>query len=298
MVADMVYAPSSPDYRRAIRATYLWAAVTPWIASCVALPFVLAAPVYLAFTPWDQVSISGVVSSLLASALGVFGWCVALRCIVRSVARVRRSPGYPDRHWSFLRREFRSLMLCELAMLAFGSAVTAIAFLGPERIAHLARPLSVIVIIVIVYAQLAVILAPGDWLQHATVVPYFPSRVGELETFGSGESVARHVAELDEVANSLGLMPLSSFGWNDDVYGEPLVWHESATGLKTVNALLAYLEAEEFAWADHAEIIADLKRIGHALERADARGIPFSLLLRHATMTNQAEWDARAGTCF
>ncbi len=294
----MVYAPSGLDYRRAVRATFLWAAVTPWIATCVALPFVLAAPVFLALSPWDQVSIWGVGSSLLASALGLWGWYVGLRCIVRSVARVRCSPGYPDRHWWFLRREFRSLLLCELAMLAFGSAVAAVAIFGPERIAPTARPLSFIVIIVIIYAQLAVILAPGDWLQHATVVPYFPRKVGEIETFGSGESVARHVAELDEVACELGLMPLSSFGWNDDAQGEPLVWHESATGLKTVNALLAFLEAEEFAWADHAGTIADLKRIAHALERADAQGIPFALLLRHSSVTNHAEWDARAGTCF
>ena len=111
MDADMVYAPSSTDYRRAVRATFLWAAVTPWIATCVALSVCAGrACVPGIRARWEQMSIWGVVSSFLASALGVWGWYVALRCIVLSVASVVRSRGYPERHWWFVRRAFRRLV--------------------------------------------------------------------------------------------------------------------------------------------------------------------------------------------
>ena len=147
---------------------------------------------------------------------------------------------------------------------------------------------------------LAIMMAPGDWLRHASVVPYFPRKVGEIDTFGQGEFLARHMAELDEIAASLGLRALSSFGWNDDIENEILLWHESAEGLKTVNALLDYLQSEEIARIEYAGITADLKRIAHALERADAQGIAFSLLLRHSTVSERAQNGTRSvrGTCF
>ena len=152
-------------------------------------------------------------------------------------------------------------------------------------------------IAVIVYAQLAFMMAPGDWLRHASVVPYFP-RTSAKSTRLPGRELARHVAELDEVACSARPDSPLWFGWNDDIQGEPLVWHESATGLKTVNALVAVLEEEESPGKTMPRIIADLKRIAHALERANAQGIPFSLLLRHSTVTSGRNGTLRAGLAF
>ena len=91
------------------------------------------------------------------------------------------------------------------------------------------------------------------------------------------------------MARGLGLAPLSAFGWNDDLEREPLAWHEAAVGLKTVDALLVHLQGEELAWDDHAGIVADLKRIAHALSRADAQGIPFCLLLSRDLKRNKAK---------
>ena len=122
-------------------------------------------------------------------------------------------------------------------------------------------------------------------------------RVGDITTYASGESLARHVDELDEVARTYAVAPLSTFGWNDDLEDEPVVWHAPTDGLKTVNFLLLALEHEETGWDDHAATVADLKQIAHALERADLHGIPFSFLLRHSTATNSQEWDIRQGTC-
>jgi hypothetical protein len=81
------------------------------------------------------------------------------------------------------------------------------------------------------------------------------------------------------------------------VEGEQVAWHDSAVGLKTVNSLLIALEQEETWWDDHVETIADLKALAHGLERADAKGISFSLLLCHSTVTSGVEWDAPEGTC-
>jgi hypothetical protein len=294
----MVSVLSSTDYRRALRSTLLWAVVTPWIVTCVALPFVLAAPIFLTSSPWEHTSIWGLLASLLASALGVCGLYCALRCIVRSVGSVVWSQGYPERHWWFLRRAFQSMVRTELVLFLVGAGATAGAIFAPAWLAPKAQPLAAILVPVIVVKQMAIMMAPGDWLRHASVVPYFPRKVGEIDTFGQGEFLARNVAVLDEIAASLGLSAISSFGWNDDIEKETLRWHESAAGLKTVNALLDYLRSEQIARIECAGITADLKRIAHALQRADAQRIPFSLLLRHSTVTSAAEWDARAGTCF
>jgi len=193
----MVSVPSSTEYRRALRSTLLWAVVTPWIATCVALPFVLAAPIFLASSPWEQISIWGLSASLLASALGVCGLYCALRCIVRSVGSVLRSRGYPERHWWFLRREFQTMVRTELVLFLVGAGATAVAIFAPAWLAPKAQPLAAILVPVIVVKQLAIMMAPGDWLRHASVVPYFPRKVGEIDTFGQGEFLARHVAELD-----------------------------------------------------------------------------------------------------
>src|ERR1700678_3586289 len=180
----MVSVPSSTDHRRAVRATLLWAVVTPWIATCAALPFVLAAPIFLASSPWEQISIWGLLASLLASALGVYCLYCALRCIVLSVASVVRSREYHERHWWFLRRAFQSMVRTELVLFLVGAGATAVAVVGPARLAPTAQPLAAILVTVIVVKQLAIMMAPGDWIRHASVVPYFPRKVGEIDTFG------------------------------------------------------------------------------------------------------------------
>ena len=238
----MVYVPSSTDYRRAVRATLVWAVVTPWIATCVALPFVLAAPLFLASSPWEQISIGGLVASLLASALGVCGLYCAFRCIVLSVGSVVRLRGYPQRHWWFLRRAFQSMVRTELVLFLVGAGATAGAIVAPARLAPSAQPLAALLVTVIVVKQLAIMMAPGDWLRHASIVPYFPRKVGEIDTFGQGVFLRDTWPSSTKSPGRSGSRPLSAFGWNDDLQGEPLVWHDSAIGLKTVNALIAFLE--------------------------------------------------------
>jgi len=283
-----------PEYGRAVRATVIWATWTSSLVVTLALPLVLSG----AWGVTTPVSAGETAARLLVSSLGGLFLYGTLRCVALSTAEVFRSPGYPAQHWWVVRRAVRSILRTELALFAFGSGLTVFAVFGHGRLAERAAVAAAVVDGVFVFVSMMTLLGLNDALRHARVVPYFPRKVGEIETYPKGESLARHVAELDEIAASLGLTPLSAFGWNDDMQHELLVWHGSSEGLKTVNALLAFLGSEEMAWDDHVETFADLKRLAHALARADAQDIPFSLLFLHSTATNGREWEVRRGTCF
>lgn len=294
----MASASLSAGYGPAVRVTILWAAITSIWALVLALPFGFLGLGLVVEGLIVTGSIGEAGSGVLVSILvGLFLRGV-LGSIGRSVARVWKSPGYPERHWWFVRRAFRGLFLLEAALLAAGVGLTAFTTFGHGRLADLAGPVAALTLGGFLFAPLLILLGLNGVLRHAAVVPYFPRRVGEISTFSHGESLARHVAELDGMAASLGVTPLSSFGWNDDIERESLVWHPASEGLKTVNALLASLEGEVLKWDDHDGTVDDLKRLSQALARAEAQDIPFSLLLRHATATNAQEWAVRKGTCF
>ena len=267
------------------------------MATVLGLPLLILGPLALAACPWTRASIGPIASGLLGSALGGLLLYGVLRCIVLSFVRVCRSPGYPDRHWWFVRRAFRRVLRTELFLLAVVSTATFVAVRSDGWVGDRAEIAVGVSGAVFIFYQLIMIASLNDMLRHASVWLYFRRRVGDINVYSSGESLARHVAQLDEGACAHGVAPLSKYGWNDDLEGEQVAWHAPAEGLKTVNFLLVALEQEETGWDDHAATIADLKAMAHALERADARGIPFSLLLRHSTVTSGVEWDAREGTC-
>jgi hypothetical protein len=288
---------SHSDYGAVIYATFLWAGVSAVVATVISLFLLMLGLDALFALPWTWDSTGSIASGLFCLALGGLLLYGVTRCTVLSVARVCRSPGYPERHWWFVRRSFRSMFCTELILLGTVVGTTVVAVRGPGWLADRAQLAVGVSGAVFVCFQLVMVASLNDVLRHAAVVPYFKKRVGDIATFCSGESLARHVDELDEIARAHAVVPLSAFGWNDDLEDEPVVWHAPADGLKTVNVLLIALEQEETGWDDHAATIADLKQIAHALERADAQGIPFSFLLRHTTYANGQEWDARQGTC-
>jgi hypothetical protein len=290
-------ANSSTDYRPAVVATFLWTGVSTAVAVIVGLPLLVLGLFSLVGCLGMKEPVGPMASGLVCSVLGVLVLYAVMRSALLSVARVWRSPGYPERHWWFVRRAFRRIFWTELVLLAAHSGAIAVAWRSEGSLADRADMAVGIAGALFVFYQLTAVASLNDILRHAAVLPYFQKRVGEISTYSSGESLARHVDELDELAITNAVTPLSSFGWNDDLEGEAVVWHASAEGLKTVNFLLIVLEREETAWDDHAATINDLKTIAHALERADAQDIPFSFLLRHSSATNGQEWDARQGTC-
>jgi hypothetical protein len=275
----------------------LWAGASAFIAVVLGLPLLILGPSVLLACPWTFASIGPIASGLLGSALGGLLLYAVLRSAFLSCARVLRSPGYPDRHWWFVRRAFRRVVRTELVLLAAVSGATVVATRSHGWLADRADFAVAVAAAVFVYYQLVRVAGLNDVLRHASVMLYFHTRVGDITMYGPGESLARHIDELDELARAHAVTPLSKFGWNDDLEGEQVAWHDSADGLKTVNSLLIALEQEETWWDDQVETIADLKALAHGLERADAKGISFSLLLRHSTVTSGVEWDAREGTC-
>jgi hypothetical protein len=285
---------SRSDYGPVICATVVWAGVSALMATIVGSSLVMIGLEALAALPWTWGSIAPKASGRFCLALGGLLLYAAVRSTALSLVRVCRSPGYPERHWRFVRQTFRRVVRTELILLATVAGAIAVHGWLVDR-AELAVAIAVVIF---VCYQLVMVATLNEVLRHASVVPYFSRRVGEITTFSSGANLARHVDGLDELARVHAVPPLSAFGWNDDLEGEQVVWHPSAVGLKTVNVLLLALEQEETGWDDRGATIADLKQVAHALERADAQGIPFSFLLRHSTVTNGQEWDARQGTCF
>ena len=293
----MDHVDSGKDYGPAVVATCLWAGMSGLMAVVAGLPLLGLGLFSLAGCLWMSEPIELMASGLVCLILGGLLLYAVMRTTWLSVAQVWRSPGYPDRHWWFVRRAFRRILRTELILIAVVCVAIVVARRSQGSIADRADLAVGVAGAIFVYYQLAVVTGLNDILRHAAVVPYFPRRVGEITTFCSGESLAQHVDELDELARTHDVAPLSAFGWNDDLEGETVVWHASTEGLKTVNFLLIALEREETGWDDHAATMADLKQIAHALERADAQRIPFSFLLRHSTVTNGQEWEVRQGTC-
>lgn len=125
----------------------------------------------------------------------------------------------------------------------------------------------------------------------ARIHPYFPKKSPPIkaDTFSRGKALARDFQLLELWAHEHHITPLSTFGWNDDLRGEPLVWHDAAQGHQTVTSLLQHPDLSP-------ELHEDLTHLESALRHAQEAGIPFCLLLRHGDIASGAEMEARKGT--
>ncbi|MFO0910949.1 MAG: hypothetical protein U0794_21845 [Isosphaeraceae bacterium] len=146
-------------------------------------------------------------------------------------------------------------------------------------------------------------LANGMSMWHATyrgdsIVPYFPSKVGNIDTFGRGHRLARWFEPLEELAATLNVRPLSDFGFADDLAGEKVVWHDPADGLRTVEALRASVADRDTGIPHDPRLLEDLQHLSEALAIARDRKIAFSLLYRAMDGTSAQEWEVRQGTAF
>ncbi|MGN6546791.1 MAG: hypothetical protein ACTHK7_17175 [Aureliella sp.] len=203
-------------------------------------------------------------------------------------------PGYPERHHDVVRKAWRR-------------ARRALLFTGVPFVLLLAGTLldvvhpAVTTVSAILFLWLGVIGVASsldDVHRHAQVMPYFQRPVGDIDTFLAGKTLIRYLNQLDAAAEQLGVAPLSSFGFNDDLRGEQLHWHSPSQGLATVNALLQWLETANAPASVAALLRADLAKWRHALARAEAQSTPFCLLLRHCNATSGHEWEVRQGSAF
>ena len=109
------------------------------------------------------------------------------------------------------------------------------------------------------------------------IVPYFASELepygGEtMQAFRQGRALYLEIAVLDALARSLGVKPLSAFGFAYDHFGQQVAWHAAADGLATVEVLRDESKSPSAA--------ADLETLAGVLRIAARKEVPFALVVR------------------
>jgi hypothetical protein len=129
----------------------------------------------------------------------------------------------------------------------------------------------------------------------ARIVPYFQHQVGDTHAFASGAALARNCRQLDELAVKLGVLPLSDFGFFDDLAGEAVVWHEAKDGLATASSLLHAIRSDP-SLNDDSAVLPDLGALEAALLQAVSKDVRFCLLLRQGNSVSGQELSVRQGS--
>jgi hypothetical protein len=196
--------------------------------------------------------------------------------------------GYPERYRGLLREEGkRAAIAAALLVLLPGGGALAW-FLGSAWL-----PLKLVFgLLLLGMAGFGALLCARTIraLLFPRIVPYFEKSLGEPAPFAGGVALARQSQQLDELALSAGVTPLSSYGFNDDFAGQVVTWHEPALALASVRAILPKLSPDE------ARLRHDLELLTESLNRAAARRIRFALLLRTTHAVADAEKEKRQGS--
>jgi hypothetical protein len=125
------------------------------------------------------------------------------------------------------------------------------------------------------------------------IVPYFARALGEyggktMTAFVRGRALYREIVALEQLAGTLGVKPLSAFGFAYDYYQQEVRWHAASEGLRTVEALRQSLGVNLLAAPD---VTQDLEALASILRAAADQNVEFSLVLRlHAK-------DSMQGVC-
>ncbi len=127
------------------------------------------------------------------------------------------------------------------------------------------------------------------------IIPYYDKPLAGANTFLSGQAVARNCLHLDRLAEERGLKSISSFGFNDALRGETVVWHEASSGLPTITGLLEAVASCPEAIDDAVAVTGDLEKIKHAFEAASQQGIRFAFLVEVGNSTSAHVWEIRKG---
>ena len=90
----------------------------------------------------------------------------------------------------------------ELVLLAAVSGAAVVATRSHGWFADRADFAVAIAAAVFVYYQLVMVAGLNDVLRHASVMPYYRQRIGDINVHSSGEGLARHIDELDAVARA------------------------------------------------------------------------------------------------
>ena len=114
------------------------------------------------------------------------------------------------------------------------------------------------------------------------IVPYFVRQIeehggGSTRAFVRGRGLYRDIVALEDLAGTLGVTPLSAFGFADDYYGQTVHWHAASEGLRTAEALRQALNTRLPGARDASD---DLDALASVLRIAANRGVDFCLTVR------------------
>ena len=160
---------------------------------------------------------------------------------------------------------------------------------------HLAHPILATISALLFTLSLSWIFAAIRDRSIISILPYFDKLVPGPQTFCHGHALARNSKQVDAFAEVQGLKPISVFGFNDDLMGETVQWHDPADGLATVTGLIIAMESQPAGWKEAAAILADLRRILEALTAARQTGARFCFLVRLGNGASGHEMDLRRG---
>jgi hypothetical protein len=123
------------------------------------------------------------------------------------------------------------------------------------------------------------------------LMPYFKGTVPGCG-LSVGVQLLDHSRELDALAQSIRVHPISFYISDDDLFDRrPPTWHQPAEAYATFDALLRELPTHPSVQAARD----DIEHIRDRLLLAQASDIPFCLLLRDVHATNFMEWERRQG---
>ena len=116
-----------------------------------------------------------------------------------------------------------------------------------------------------------------------SVVPLYAARLS-TGTLLHGEALARNAGAVDEYAKLFGVMPLSDFGYYENVPDfDADIWYAPADVLPTLTTLISAFRENRFLLGvtETPLVLSDLECLQAGLTQAEAVGIPFRFLLRY-----------------
>lgn len=122
----------------------------------------------------------------------------------------------------------------------------------------------------------------GPCLMRPRIVPCFARELGPyggeaMAAFRRGRALYRESAALEQLAERLGVKPLSAFGFADDYYEQAVCWHSASEGIRSIEAFLRGLGSLPAAAPGVDE---DLRTLASVLRIAADQRVDFSLMLR------------------
>jgi hypothetical protein len=184
------------------------------------------------------------------------------------------------RHQSRTMRARRIVVLVVALMGAglAGLGVYAAVALWGEGLRPSTLTLIVLAYGLLIFGGALVALLVWSVAARCRIVPYFAREMGSYpgETsvaFGRGHDLYRESAALERLAVTLGVRPLSAFGFGDDLYAQPVRWSPASDGLRTVGALRGHPSVSP-------GVAGDLDALAATLRIAADRNVEFALLLR------------------